>query len=351
MPKNTVQILAAVLFFCPSLGAQEGIQEDKSIPDLFEKVNPAVVTIRATTSGLYNESGLVLPSSSNVGSGILVSPDGGILTAAHVVEVADRIVVEFGNGVKSDAEVISLVSQPDLALLRTKSPPPQGISPVKIGDSDLVRVGSQVFIIGIPFNLEHTLTVGHISARRKDETFLGSMRFIEHLQTDAAVNMGNSGGPVFNLQGEVVGLVCHLVSSSGGSEGLGFAVASNVLRDFLREKPRPWLGYSFLPVQGDLAQALNVPGGRSGLLVQRVAKDSLARSLGLLEGRLLVRIEGKEILLGGDIILEIQGLSISDPVDRSHVGEALQKLGPGDKLTLQVYRAGAVLALETILKD
>ena len=162
-------------------------------------------------------------SAQGLGSGVLVSKDGKVLTAAHVVQTADTVSVEFPNGEIVKAKVVSSEPPADVALLQLERVPASAVV-AKLGDSDQVGVADQIFVVGAPYGISHTLTVGHISARRTPRGEQSELGLAEFFQTDAAVNQGNFGGPMFNMNGEVIGIVSHILSQSGGFEGLGFAV-------------------------------------------------------------------------------------------------------------------------------
>src|SRR5262249_9816832 len=188
----------------------------QGVPQVFQQVNPSVVVVRAKGRDLIARGGeSVLVKYNEVGSGVLVSPDGKILTAAHVVQIADEVVVEFLSGASVPARVVASETKADLALLQLATVP-AGAQPAKLGDSSRTQIGEQVFIIGAPYGIAHTLTVGYLSARHQPYTIFAEMPLAEFLQTDAAINQGNSGGPMFNLRGEVIGIVSHIISKSGG---------------------------------------------------------------------------------------------------------------------------------------
>lgn len=342
----SLQLLASLAVSCAA-------QAPISLPEVFERVDPSVVTVRATQRAVVLEGDeaelTAVRAAVSVGSGFVYSAAGEIVTAAHVIDAADKVVVEFAGGASVAASIVAWDPRLDLALLRLNGALPQGAAVAALGDSDRMRIGDPVFVVGAPLDVGHTLTVGYVSARRKEEAFMGTMRFIEHLQTDAAVNKGNSGGPVFNWNGEVVGVVCHLMSRTGGPEGLGFAISSNVVREFLSKGQRVWLGLNAVPLPQELARALNVPDGRFGLLVQRVAQGSLAAALGLRGGRIPATFGDQELLLGGDIILEIQGDPIDSPQAFSRVAERLAELKAGDVWTMTVLRSGRLETLTATL--
>jgi S1-C subfamily serine protease len=282
-----------------------------------------------------------------VGSGVFISAEGYALTAAHLVQTADEIVVEFMTGEMVQARVVASEPQADASLLRLEGVPP-GARPATLGDSDAVEVGDQVFIVGAPYGIGHTLTVGHISARHKPNTVYSGMALAEFFQTDAAINQGNSGGPMFNMAGEVIGIVSHIISKSGGFEGLGFVVTSNMARRLLLEQKSFWSGMDGYVLSGDLAKAFNVPQP-VGLLVQRVAEGSPAAVMGLRAGTMKAMIDGRAITVGGDIILQVQGVPISDSSSYEKIQERLSQLHPGAEVTITVLREGLQMELTSRL--
>jgi S1-C subfamily serine protease len=175
----------ALLFLsAPSLLAQD-------LADVFASVSPGVVTIRCTVSTITRGDTPHVERKMVIGTGVLLDRDGTVLTAAHVVELADSVDVEFLGGEMLAAKVAAVEVGADLALVRVTGELPADARPCEVGDSSSVRVGNQVFVVGAPLGMEHTLTAGHISAVRRNEAYLGGMRYVEHFQTDAAINPGN----------------------------------------------------------------------------------------------------------------------------------------------------------------
>jgi serine protease Do len=317
--------------------------EGQQLRGQFRAVSPSVVVVRTLerAPAPTPEKGLV--SAPGLGSGVLVSADGKVLTAAHVVQVADRVAVEFADGTTVPARVVSSQPRADVALLQLQRVPP-GAVVAKLADSDSLQVGDNVFIIGAPYGLSHTLTVGHVSGRHVMRGTVGGVA-VEVLQTDAAVNMGNSGGPMFNMDGAVVGIVSQILSQSGGFEGVGFAVSSKVARELVLSRQSFWSGVDAYLLTDDLARVFNVPQS-AGLLIQRVAENSPAAEVGLRAGTVRATIADEPLLVGGDIVLTVAGVTIAnDGAVFDRIQRVLSRVQPGDTVGVTVLRAGKVIAL------
>jgi S1-C subfamily serine protease len=286
-----------------------------------------------------------LASTDGIGSGVLVSAGGEVMTAAHVVQTADAVAVLFPTGEVMLADVVSSDPSADVALLKLQEAPPKSAHVAVVGDSDRTTVASQAFVVGAPLGYSHTLTVGHISARRPAPRERAGLVHAELFQTDAAINQGNSGGPLFNMSGEVIGIVSHIISQSGGSEGLGFAVTSNVARELLYSDNAYWSGIDGVMLSGELSKIFNIPGGRSGFLVGRLAAGSPVEAIGLRGGWVVGSIAGEELILGGDILLSVMGYPVDAADSRTQIGQRITKAGGLDALEAEVLRAGEVLTL------
>jgi serine protease Do len=319
----------------------------QSLSQLFKRVSGAVAVVRIREHASLRRLGDATERSTTIdgiGSGVLISTDGKVVTAAHVVQLADAVSVEFPGSAPVGARVLTSDPAADVALLQLDSVP-AGVTPVKLGDSDRAEVGDPVFVIGAPFGISRTLTVGHLSARRSPHEAMGSLAMAELFQTDAAINRGNSGGPLFNMDGEVIGVVSHIVSNSGGSEGLGFAVTSNMARQMLFERPTLWSGLEGYLLSDDLARAFNLPA-TAGLLVQRVADGSPAQRLGIRGGSLPMHLGDESLLLGGDVILAVAGVELSGPAAREQIRRRLVSIrGSGSPLQVTVWRGGETVQL------
>jgi serine protease Do len=324
-----------------------GAATAQPLREVFRRVNPSVVVVFAQQKPqLVAES--ADEGAASVGSGVLVSADGKVLTAAHVVVAADSIEVQFLGGERVAARVVSAAPFADVALLQLERVPLQPVV-ARLADSDKVEVGDQILVVGAPYGAAHSLAVGYVSARRAAPQVYENLAALETLQIDASVYTGNSGGPVFNLDGEVVGVVSHVLAREGEAEGLAFAVTANVARRLMLEEQRFWSGVEAYLLEGDFAAVFNLPQP-AGLLVQSVAEGSPSARMGLREGRVRLTLAGQTFLAGGDIILEIMGVPVTgggrvmDDVQRT-----LNRLRPGDLVTVKVLRAGRQVELFTRL--
>ncbi len=259
--------------------------------------------------------------SSSLGSGFVVSPDGFILTNAHVVEQADEITVKFNDKREFRARVIGTDRRTDVALIKIEA---NGLQAVKFGDPAKLRVGEWVLAIGSPFGFENTVTAGIVSAKGRS---LPQENFVPFIQTDVAINPGNSGGPLFNLRGEVVGINSQIYSRTGGFMGLSFAIPIDVAMD----------------ISNQLRTAGRVQRGRIGVVIQEVSKE-LADSFGLGKptGALVNAVEKggpaeKAGVETGDIILSFDGKAVGASSDLPRLVGATK---PGTRASMQVWRKG-----------
>jgi len=231
----------------------------------------------------------------SLGSGFIIDASGLVVTNNHVISGADEVNVILNDGTILKAEVIGRDTKTDLALLKVK--PTKPLKAVKFGDSDTLRLGEWVIAIGNPFSLGGTVTAGIVSARNRD---IQSGPYDNYIQTDAAINRGNSGGPLFNLEGEVVGVNTAIISPSGGSIGIGFAVPSKTvmpvidqLREF-KEVRRGWLGVRIQRVTDEIADSLNVKPAR-GALVAGIDDKGPAKPAGIEPGDVIVKFDSKDV--------------------------------------------------------
>lgn len=305
---------------------------------LYEELSPAVVTVYTKelkiTDGVSGEQ-------KGLGSGVMIT-DELIITATHVVKAAKSIMVKFKDGKQIRADVVTAVTSTDVALLKLRTPKKDNIT-AKLGNSSSIKIGKPVFVIGAPFGIEHTLSVGHLSGRYKRGLMAGGEP-VEFLQTDTSINKGNSGGPMFNLEGEVIGIVSFILSKSGGSNGLGFATAIDGVKESISQGSAFLTGFEGIMLSKMMASVLNVPDG-SGMLIQHVVKDSVAEKAGLRGGHTLIKINNDPIWIGGDIVVEIQGTICNGPHNYKAIKSQITNLSPGEKFTIKVLRSGKILDL------
>jgi serine protease Do len=332
--------LLAVILATTVLPAFAPASQAQNLDDLFRKVNPSVVVVRAKGRDVgaggvtrFNETG----------SGVLISGSGRVMTAAHVVNAMDEITVEGVAGEVVRAKIISSDAAADVSLLQLERVT-AAMRVARIGDSNTVRVGQQVMVVGAPYGLAHSMSAGWISARWPPNTIFRDMPLAEFFQTTATINTGNSGGPMFNMAGEVIAIVSQNISKSGGSEGLGFVVTINSAQKLLVERKTFWSALQGVMLTSRLATIFNVPAP-AAFLVKTVAQDSMAWNMGLLGSDGIVTIGGQEIAVGGDIILSVDGIPV---VSEDHIEKIRNRLAGaplGTPFKMTVLRAGKVIEL------
>jgi S1-C subfamily serine protease len=331
--------LAALLAVAVLLGAAAPARA-QSLSDAFRRAAPSVVVVRAKGRDV-GASGVT--RFSETGSGVLISADGKVMTAAHVVDAMDEITVEVIGGERVSAKVVASETAADLSLLQLERVPVR-MQQGTMGNSDTVRVGDQVMVIGAPYGLAYSMSAGWISARWPPNTVYKTMPLAEFFQTTATINTGNSGGPMFDMAAQVIGIVSHNISKSGGSEGLGFVVTINTAKKLLLEKRSLWSGIDGIMLTGDLAAIFNVPQP-AGFLVKTVAKASPAWDMGLLGGDKIATIAGQQIAVGGDIILSVDGIGAESGDSVEKIRERLASKPSGYSFVTRVLRAGRVVEL------
>jgi serine protease Do len=328
-----VMLAAAVLPYAPAARAQ-GLEE------IFRKVSPSVVVVR--TKGRDVSAGGITHFT-ETGSGVLVSSSGRVMTAAHVVNGMDEITVAGIAGEVVRATLVSSDAAADVSLLQLERVT-AAMRVAQIGDSDAVQVGQQVMVVGAPYGLAYSMSVGWISARWPPNTIFPDMPLAEFLQTTATINTGNSGGPVFNMAGEVIAIVSQNISKSGGSEGLGFIVTINSARSLLVPRKVFWGALQGTLLTGRLASVFNVPAP-AGFLVKTVAQGSMAWNMGLQGSDGTLTIGGKEIPVGGDIILSVEDIAVVSEENIEQIRNKLAGSAPGSTFKMIVLRGGKVIEL------
>jgi len=251
----------------------------------------------------------------SLGSGFIIDTSGVVVTNNHVIADADEINVILNDGTKIKAELVGVDKKTDLAVLKFK--PTKPLVAVKFGDSDKLRLGDWVVAIGNPFSLGGTVTAGIVSAKNRD---ISSGPYDSYIQTDAAINRGNSGGPLFNLEGDVIGVNTLIISPSGGSIGIGFAVPSKTVAgvvDQLRqfgELRRGWLGVRIQSVTDEIAESLSIKPAR-GALVAGVDDKGPAKPAGIEPGDVVVKFDGKDVKDPKDLSRVVADTAVGKEVD------------------------------------
>lgn len=318
----------------------------QDLSSVFNQTRLSVVEIHVTESvvqGTKNRQINVIPSQ---GSGVLVSGDGKVFTVAHLVQTADTIAVQTESGEIIPAKVIASEPAADIALLQLERIP-AGMSPATLGNSDEVKTGQQIFIVGAPYGLNSTMTVGHIGGLHHPESPYGAFQPIEMFKIDAGMDRGSSGAPLFDTSGKLIGIATQVVTTDG-HESLGFTVAINTAKALLLERHSLWTGIDCYWLAGGLAQALNLPQS-SGLLVQRIASHSPASRMGLQAGTAAAKVGDDVFILGGDVVLAMQGISLAEERGYERARAALAALKHGDTLHFTVLRASERIELRTTI--
>jgi S1-C subfamily serine protease len=321
-----------------------------SIGDIYQRSAGGVVQVTSTSVVTVPADpffGDLFPSQQqqqSLGSGFVIDKTGHIVTNYHVVQGAKKINVSFSNGASTKATIVGVDPSSDIAVLKVGASS-RALTPLPLGNSDEMRVGDPVVAIGNPFGLDRTVTAGIVSAIQRAITAPNGYTIDHVIQTDAAINHGNSGGPLLNRRGQVIGVNAQIETGSsgnGGNVGVGFAIPSNtvknVIAQLIREGrvDRAFIGISATPITRDLARVFRLPVPK-GLLVQSVQPGSGAASSGLKAGTTQVVLAGESYRLGGDIIVRADKLPVAS-LDRLRDVVASKK--PGDKLRLVVYRNG-----------
>ena len=331
----------------PSFAGSTGEQDGGSIGEVYRRVSPGVIQV---TSNVVTESVFGPQRQQGLGSGFVVDKDGHIVTNYHVIQGASEVFVNFSQDDQLKAKVVGADPATDIALLKIDGHR-RGLAPISLGDSDKVKVGDEVVAIGNPFGLERSVTSGIVSALQREIVSPNNFPIDQVIQTDAAINRGNSGGPLLNAEGQVIGVNTQIATAgSEGNVGIGFAVPVNTVRDVVMELMRtgrvehPYLGISMQDVTDDIAGLIDLPP--EGVLVARVIPDSPADDAGIRGGDTSVVIEGESYIVGGDVITHADGLPVSSSDD---VRRALRAKKPGQTLPLQIRRGDQTLSVTVTL--
>ncbi|MCS7135759.1 MAG: trypsin-like peptidase domain-containing protein [Nitrososphaerota archaeon] len=312
------------------------------VTEIYEQVKDSVVLIRATS--YYGTS---------IGSGFVYDRLGHIITNNHVIEDSYRITVTFLDGTSLTASVVGTDPYSDLAVLKVRTDV-VALKPLKLGNSSELMIGEQIVVVGNPFGLAGSVTTGIVSQKgRLLETAYGySIPGV--IQFDAAVNPGNSGGPLLNMKGEVVGITTAIESPIGGFVGVGYAIPSTIIARVvpaLIEKgsyAHSWIGIVGMNMNEEIAEAMNVNVTR-GVLITDIVPGSPAEKAGLRGGDRTARIGGQTIKVGGDIIIAMNGIPIKTIEEMLTYLE--EKTSPGDVVTFSVIRGSKTVQVSVVLGE
>ena len=309
-------------------GSDPVVSGGLSVSDVYGQASKSVVEISARGGS----------QSRAQGSGFVFDDNGHVVTNQHVVAAASSISVSFWNGVELDAEIIGTDPSTDLAVIRVDAPAGL-LSPLRLADSSAVDVGDPVLAMGSPFGLEGTITSGIVSALHREMTAPNNFTITDTIQTDAAINHGNSGGPLLDNRGRVIGVNAQIESESGGSDGVGFAIPSNTVRSIARqliatgEVRHAYLGVEMEPVN-------------DGVAITRVRPNTPADEAGMRAATGTELVDGQERPTGGDVIVEFDGQAVTSPTALQSAVDARQ---PGETVSVVVLRDGDRQTLEVTL--
>jgi S1-C subfamily serine protease len=323
--------------------------ERLSINQIYRQSAPGVVQITTTSIQTVEPDPFLNPfgfpeqqEQQALGSGFVIDKSGHIVTNAHVVEDAEEIEVSFSNRDSVKARLVGRDLSTDLAVLKVDVDA-SALAPLRLGDSDRVRVGDSVVAIGNPLGLERSVTAGIVSALHRPLTAPNDFTIDDVIQTDASINSGNSGGPLLGANGRVIGVNTAIATGNTGARGnigIGFAVPVNTVRDVASQliddgrAEHAFLGVEARPIDKEIADIFNLPV-EEGLLVVRVFEGGGAAQAGLKAGTTEVVVAGESYRLGGDVIVEADGKSVTTPEE---LREAVSAKKPGEKLRIEAYR-------------
>jgi len=302
-----------------------------SIGQVYASATKGVVEIEATSDGFG-------PSGTAQGSGFVIDTGGHVVTNQHVVAGASTIQVTLWDGSAYEAKLVGTDPSTDLAVLRIDAPR-SALHPLVLGDSSAVDVGDTVLALGSPFGLEGTITSGIVSALHREMTAPNSYTITDTIQTDAAINHGNSGGPLLDARGRVIGVNSQIESESGGSEGVGFAIPSDTVRSITRqliatgEVKHAYLGIAMVEVP-------------NGVAITSVRSGTPAEATGLRAATGTELVDGRERPTGGDVIVAFDGEDVTSPAE---LQSAVDRRQPGDTVTITVIRGGKRETVEVTL--
>jgi 2-alkenal reductase len=325
---------------------------EASLESIYSQVNPSVVNIQVLLPATITS-----PAGGALGSGFVWDSQGNIVTNNHVVDGASRITVTFHDGTTVEASLVGKDADSDLAVIKVDTDGLQ-LQPVTMADSKQLKVGQLAIAIGNPFGLQGTMTVGYISGLGRllpvNENAEGpSYSIPDIIQTDAAINPGNSGGVLLDDSGKVIGVTSSIISTSGTSAGVGFAIPSAIVQQIVPtliktgHYEHPYIGISVVSLNPDIAKAMDLPANQRGALVVTVAEGSPAENAGLKASQTEATINDQQVPLGGDVIIVYNDQTIKSSDDLITI---LARTGSvGQIVTLTVLREGKQIQVQVTL--
>ena len=343
----------------PTSAAQVADDKTLSVREIYARAAPGVVQITSTDNAVQDTPSLSpfnspqVPSQQALGSGFVVDKAGHIVTNYHVIEGADQIEVSFSNQDTLRASLVGSDPSTDIAVLRVEASS-RGLTPLVLGNSDVVRVGDPVVAIGNPFGLARTATAGIVSAVQERTITAPNGYPIDHvIQTDAPINPGNSGGPLLNGRAQVIGVNSQIAPAEGssGNVGIGFAVPSNTVKEVIAQLvatgrvDRAYLGIGGTTVNAELARVFRLPVD-AGVLVEAVGDGTAASRAGLTAGTTSTVVAGEGYTLGGDLIVAVAGKRVAS---LEELRDVLADHKPGETVKVQIYRGNRQQTLDVTL--
>ena len=324
----------------------EPYSNNLSLSEIFEKTEPGVVRVNVQRTNSVDGVG-------GIGSGFVFDKKGHIITNAHVVSDATKVVITFLDGRSYNAEIIGADEYTDIAVIKVNADFSL-LQPVSLGDSSTLKVGEEITAIGNPFGLSGSMTSGIISQVGRLLPTENQYSIPDVIQTDAAINPGNSGGPLLNMMGGVVGINTAIQSNTGSNTGVGFAIPSQTIAKIVPtliekgEYKHPWIGVSGRDIDPDLAKVLKVTDA-IGFLIVAVVEDSPASKAGLIGSEKTIEVEGVNYPIGGDIIVAVDGIEVRQIDDiLIHLQRAKSI---GDEMVLEVLRDNRTTNITIILQE
>lgn len=345
-----IGILVLLISLCSIENAFSVTEDEKNNIAVYEKVADGVVNVTSTAIQMdffFN----AVPTQGS-GSGSIIETNGHILTNHHVVANAQKLEVTLADGSKWPAKLIGSDPDSDLAVIRIDAPK-EKLKVIPMGDSKRLRIGQKVLAIGNPFGLERTLTTGIISSLgRTIRSDVGTL-MEDIIQTDAAINPGNSGGPLLNSDGEIIGINSAIISPSGGSVGIGFAIPVNTAKRIVPELilkgyvTYPWIGATIQSLIPEIAKFLKLKVERGAMIIE-VLRGGPADKAGLRGGNQRVQVGNIIVIVGGDIVVKVDQRDVKTNDELIHY---IREKKPGDAIILKVLRGGNFEDVKLVLGE